>query len=1580
MLVNLPPMPVTKQTQKQDKKKSAESADGQNAATQSGQQAVELPDYLKVRKQIASGSDGNAKHFKAFKAAIAGMKSGGFKFPEPNAFDDATNTTWGAKPDVLNTVLIQLKTLQKQYLASGSTQFDLGTLAQVKTLLNNYLASKQAKTSDHKYQERAASVELLRQHIDDYVQYRAAQAPDATEVKASFEEQSAQSTDSLSKAAEQASSAKVMAKRAIQRNELKGKWSKWENGLPTIADFKAFIYVSKINQSDKSQDQIVKLLEQIKTIKDKDPKASIDSYKAQIISLAKGYLNTNPNALKDSSDWQRRSAALELLIDQVKGSMGTEKVEDAESKIVEDQVRRQRDDLDSQTNNPDDLGITSSRWQTHVTNFKALLQAHQGKIWLPTGDQLHDGINTTYVSSIPKELKQVQKLLDVLKTKLPKLFEQGLSTDELDLNTQKLIATYVKGIDNYLSLHLQSDAALNYEDVSFQARALAVEKLRAQLTKVRKAAPKAKDEDLDERVVGLAEKDNDAEWIEALANEDQALKDREAVKGNAPKFNFEVAPSKAEFDQASNIGWSFASQEKGEILKTLEALGNVYGVSSATKLDDLKQKNGSTASDPTEQDNKQVDFQYLLVSLNGIRAQAQQYLTGTIALETGQNMQQRVLVFQALKDRIDGAIQRIEQDAYVKQVLGGAGLVAQDAKALAEMKMANAKRREAMEAINSDKAGENIKPFAAKIAKGQIPTQDEFKNALKAHWYSSVGNADAVYPMLETLANDFPGLTADKVAANEADNEALFKTLKGIRGKLDEFLASDMATSNDADNQKKAAIVMKLHNLVGKMIKGFNTDLQSRDFEQEEADQEAEEIRQREEARQAALQGKRDELTASIDRLDGADVTGLKDETRYRKAVLDIKKTPPGRMVAPALFDNATYIGVMTKGGEAKDSVTNYLQQVESDTPELIKGTPVTSLAKASGYQDQGVLKSTLRVNTRRAVAIQNWAARYKNSPDANLEKGEGYHRRFLAFEAVGMVMENFKTEASQAMTDLDMSAREIERAQDISESDEMSAESKKLNVKYDSYAANPILQSIYGKIGDLVEDENSSASISASVKIPIYPPVYLGGEVNVEAEKGGEEELSSRIELGLTVGADLGAVDVSGTIGGYIETAGKDSNELAALATYGFYKRCQQAGGILERFANAIMGGQESAEQTAGLIEDNILRGNENAYVELGAYGKLGVDVGGGSFAAEAKGVSGYRYDATTAGKDSGRSVLGGSIEIGGKFAGMSLSGAYTYLRDLTNGEALTNELSASLNLQIPWGSRATSIADFILYISGKAKEYTEVQAQSMSSEINSLREEVRTLEAVNSSGEFDDTLSEKKAQLQKLIEEANNAETAVTELDGQMEQASGQVKQGFMGKISDAVGSVTEKDPRTMFEESGLVTELNDLVEQVGNGILDDDEFVSKVSNFISGRSDESDDDTTIVTGLINHLNDKLGLTALGERQEAIMAKLQEKLGITALLDKTGVSEISKGLEADPDESFNIDASFDFIEKQFELSVSSVEAYELSAKALSFEMEKATKVLIISVGKGGISIEPFQTFFNDSKATFQNVKSRFE
>ena len=177
--------------------------------------------------------------------------------------------------------------------------------------------------------------------------------------------------------------------------------------------------------------------------------------------------------------------------------------------------------------------------------------------------------------------------------------------------------------------------------------------------------------------------------------------------------------------------------------------------------------------------------------------------------------------------------------------------------------------------------------------------------------------------------------------------------------------------------------------------------------------------------------------------------------------------------------------------------------------------------------------------------------------------------------------------------------------------------------------------------LNKVVPEEGDATEFSLDVKIPVHEGVFVGGTLDLSAERDGNVEVG--IEAAFQAGGTVGVADIAGALGGYLKASAKTPEQVMKLVSYGFYRRCVESN-LPGEISSLVWGGGTSdyAKAKADLwsrgVETEIFgagaEGADESFVEMGGLAKVAAEVGvgqAGKFEAEAKGSLGTRYDKTS-------------------------------------------------------------------------------------------------------------------------------------------------------------------------------------------------------------------------------------------------------------------------------------------------------------------------------------------------------------
>jgi len=149
---------------------------------------------------------------------------------------------------------------------------------------------------------------------------------------------------------------------------------------------------------------------------------------------------------------------------------------------------------------------------------------------------------------------------------------------------------------------------------------------------------------------------------------------------------------------------------------------------------------------------------------------------------------------------------------------------------------------------------------------------------------------------------------------------------------------------------------------------------------------------------------------------------------------------------------------------------------------------------------------------------------------------------------------------------------------------------------------------------------DGDTAEASATIKIPVYEGVTLNFSVGGESERE-KKYVSSKVNIGIGASGDVGIANLTGEIGGFIETKAATPENMGSLISYVMYRKARESSIMPTDLTNAIWGmGNKTGEgrfkeaETFGAMAEKRLFGagadDENMAMH-GGYGKLSAEIG---------------------------------------------------------------------------------------------------------------------------------------------------------------------------------------------------------------------------------------------------------------------------------------------------------------------------------------------------------------------------------
>jgi hypothetical protein len=208
---------------------------------------------------------------------------------------------------------------------------------------------------------------------------------------------------------------------------------------------------------------------------------------------------------------------------------------------------------------------------------------------------------------------------------------------------------------------------------------------------------------------------------------------------------------------------------------------------------------------------------------------------------------------------------------------------------------------------------------------------------------------------------------------------------------------------------------------------------------------------------------------------------------------------------------------------------------------------------------------------------------------------------------------------------------------------DEVAVDPKGRQKLKDRYTGNlsGALQKAAWLLNKVVPDEGDATEFSLDVKIPVHEGVFVGGTLDLSAERDGVVEVGC--EAAFQAGGTAGVADIAGALGGYIKCAAKTPEQVMKLLSYGFYRKCVESN-LPAEVSSLVWGGgtgdyaKAKADEWSRGVETEVfadgVEGADESFVEMGGLARLNGEVGigqAGKFEAEAQASLGTRYDQTS-------------------------------------------------------------------------------------------------------------------------------------------------------------------------------------------------------------------------------------------------------------------------------------------------------------------------------------------------------------
>ena len=431
-------------------------------------------------------------------------------------------------------------------------------------------------------------------------------------------------------------------------------------------------------------------------------------------------------------------------------------------------------------------------------------------------------------------------------------------------------------------------------------------------------------------------------------------------------------------------------------------------------------------------------------------------------------------------------------------------------------------------------------------------------------------------------------------------------------------------------------------------------------------------------------------------------------------------KIPSGVICNEITFNEITNEGIFTGAGTAKKDVVNILQSIKKIYNKMYFDKTGKSATTISDLTVDNLWKVQRELIVLRGIT-EAWIGERNNDLDRQ--------KRAYGFEAFEKHLDGLLTILSTTIKQKDTSVTDEkigEEALKVADDDRL----VEVRKHYANRSANSVLTKIAPALNLLAPSANTAGKLNAKVEIPLEPSgiAFLGGSLTISAERGAAD-FKTRAQLDLIGGAKSGIFKVTGKLGGYIESKGKDAAQSLKLMSYGLHKRFRDTS-WLSPFADWAWGGAENAEKFRTGVEAEafgIEPGTvDDAYVELGGVAEVLGEVGTGPLKADAaiKGNIGKKYDKTTKGANKGKVVSG--FGISGNVTLGPVGGGFSYDRGYTGTKLTKSELAFKVNASAPGLVEAVKIKhkieEIIASVDTANKKKTDPNVQIMSDQAKAI------------------------------------------------------------------------------------------------------------------------------------------------------------------------------------------------------------------------------------------------------------------
>ena len=167
-----------------------------------------------------------------------------------------------------------------------------------------------------------------------------------------------------------------------------------------------------------------------------------------------------------------------------------------------------------------------------------------------------------------------------------------------------------------------------------------------------------------------------------------------------------------------------------------------------------------------------------------------------------------------------------------------------------------------------------------------------------------------------------------------------------------------------------------------------------------------------------------------------------------------------------------------------------------------------------------------------------------------------------------------------------------------------------------------------------LLDRPGQEAEFKIELAIPV-PPATIGGYLELKAERD-DKGIEAKATMVLSAGGSVGAAEIVGSLGGYINAKGKDGAMVAALMEYALYRRLAESS-VIPWEVEAYLFGGSASDRGKRRAEKRSLATEEKAFGDPN-------DPNSGEYFAESGGLAELKAKAELGKDNSAEGVLQGS------------------------------------------------------------------------------------------------------------------------------------------------------------------------------------------------------------------------------------------------------------------------------------------------------------------------------------------------